>query len=63
MNGLRKKCEKPPFLAFWAKMANFGQFLAKMVKTGIFFKKPLGKFLQRFRKSNEQRDGQTDVIP
>ena len=49
MNGLRKKFEKPPFLAFWAKMANFGPFLAKMGQTRIFFKqargaRSLGKF-------------------
>ena len=31
-------------MAFWAKMANFGQFLAKMGKTGIFFKKAFGTF-------------------
>ena len=40
MSGLQKKNGKNlHFLAFWAKMANFGQFLAKMGKTGIFFKK------------------------
>ena len=46
MKGFREKCEKPPF---WAKMANFGQFLAKMGKTGIFFKKALGTFLSRLQ--------------
>ena len=35
MNGLRKKCEKPSFWAFWAKKANFGQFLAKMGEMGL----------------------------
>ena len=44
-------------------MANFGQFLAKMVKTGMFYKKALGTFLTRLQaltnckvseKSNEQ---------
>ena len=42
MNGLRKKCENLHFLAFWAKMANFGQILAKM---GFFFQK---KCLEHF---------------
>ena len=31
------------------KMANFGHFLAKMGKMGIFFKKALGTFLSRFQ--------------
>ena len=44
MNGMRKKCENLHFWAFWAKIANFGQFLAKMGKTEIFFKKTLGTF-------------------
>ena len=44
-------------------MANFGQFLAKMGKTGIFFKKALGTFFSQLQvltnckvseKSNEQ---------
>ena len=49
MNGLQKKCEKPAFLA---KKGNFGQILAKMVKTGTFFKKALTSpnKLQSFRK-------------
>ena len=47
MNGFREKCEKPKFLAFWPKMANFGQFLAKMCETG-FFQKPLGTFFPPF---------------
>ena len=46
-------CEKNAknlhFLAFWAKMANFEQFLAKMGKTGIFFKKALGTFFSRLQ--------------
>ena len=63
MKGFREKCETPPFLALWAKMANFGQFLAKMGKTEIFFKKALGTFLSPIHvlpnckvseKSNEQ---------
>ena len=56
-------------------MANFGQFLAKMGKTGIFFKKAVGKCFSRLQaltnckvseKSNERfssnrvTDGQTD---
>ena len=49
MNGLRKKCEKPLFFAFWAKMANFGQFLAKMGKTGIFSKKEFGTFFSQLQ--------------
>ena len=45
MNGLGKKNAKNlHFLAFWAKMANFGQFLGKMGKTGIFSKKRLENF-------------------
>ena len=46
MNGLQKK---PPFWAFWAKMATFGQFLAKIGKTGISFKKALGTFFSRLQ--------------
>ena len=42
MNGLQKKCEKTSI--FWAKMANFGQFLAKMGETEFFFKKAFGTF-------------------
>ena len=42
--GIPRKCEKPPFWAFWAKMTNFGQFLAKMGKTGFFSKKRLEHF-------------------
>ena len=30
-------------------MANFGQFLAKMGKTGIFFKKALGTFFSHLQ--------------
>ena len=36
---IAKKCENLHFWAFWAKMANFGQFLVKMGKTEIFFQK------------------------
>ena len=36
MNGLRKNAKNLHFWKFWAKMANFGQFLAKMGKTEIF---------------------------
>ena len=49
MNGIVKKCEKmekPPFLA---KMANFGQFLAKMGKKGIFSKKRLEYFIHAYK--------------
>ena len=34
---------------YWAKKAIFGQYLAKMGKTGIFFKKALGTFLSRLQ--------------
>ena len=49
MNGLQKNAKNLHFWAFWAKMANFGQFLAKMGKTGIFFKKALGTFFSRLQ--------------
>ena len=49
MKGFREKCENLHFWAFWAKMANLGQFLAKMGKTGIFFKKTLGKFFSHLQ--------------
>ena len=32
------------FWEFWSKMANFGQFLAKMGETGFFSKKHLEHF-------------------
>ena len=35
MKGFREKAKHLPF---WAKMANSGQFLAKMGKTGFFQK-------------------------
>ena len=35
-NGFQEKCGKLPFWAFWAKKANFGQFLVKIGKTGVF---------------------------
>ena len=38
MNGLRKNANNLHFLAFWAKMVNFGQFLAKMGETEFFQK-------------------------
>ena len=49
MNGLQKKCEKPPFLGILGQIANYGQFLAKMGKTGNFFKKELGTFFSRLQ--------------
>ena len=50
MNGLQKKNAKNlHFWAFWAKMANFGKFLAKMDKMGFFFKKALGKFFSHLQ--------------
>ena len=48
MNGLQKNA-KNYFLAYWAKMANFGQFLAKMGKTGIFSKKRLEHFSRAYK--------------
>ena len=70
MNGLRKKMRKPPFLA---KKANFGQFLAKMSKTGFFLKSAWNIFVaitspkcKVSEKSNERiwrkgvANGQTD---
>ena len=52
MNGLQKNAKNLHFWAFWAKMANFGQFLAKMGKTGIFFKKALGTFFRSYFLTN-----------
>ena len=49
MKGFRKNAKNLHFWAFWAKMTNFGQFLAKMGETGIFFKKALGTFLSRLQ--------------
>ena len=49
MNGLQKNAKNLHFWAFWAKMANFGQFLANMGKTGIFFKKALGTFFSHLQ--------------
>ena len=54
MNGLRKNAKKLQFWAFWAKMANFGQFLAKIGKTGIFSKKRLALTAKFQNKSNER---------
>ena len=45
MNGFREKCKKLRFWTFWAKKANFGQFLAKMMK---MIKKALGTFFLTF---------------
>ena len=49
MNGLQKKCENLHFWAFWAKMANFGQFIWPKGQNRNFFKKALGKFLLRLQ--------------
>ena len=49
MNGLRKKCEKSPFWAIWSKMANFGQFSAKIGKMGSFFKKTAWNILSHLQ--------------
>ena len=37
------------FWAFWAKMANFGQFLAKMGETGFCSKKRLEQFCRAYK--------------
>ena len=49
MNGFRKNVKNLHFLAFWAKMANLGQFLGKMGKTGIFLKKRLEHFSRAYK--------------
>ena len=49
INGLQKNAKNLHFWAFWAKMSNFGRFLAKMGKTVIFFKKALGTFFSRLQ--------------
>ena len=36
MKAFGEKCEKPPFLAFWAKLANFGNFWPKWAKRELF---------------------------
>ena len=45
MNRLRKNAKNLRFWAFLAKKANFGQFLAKIGKTGIFQKSAWNIFL------------------
>ena len=52
MKGFREKCEKLHFWAFWAKIPNFGQFLAKMGETGILFKKALRTFFSLLQALN-----------
>ena len=63
---MRKNAKHLRFWAFWAKMANFGQFLAN-----FFFKKALGTFFLRLqaltnckvsKKSNERTDKQYSHI-
>ena len=49
MKGFQEKCENLHFWEFWAKIANFGQFLDKMGKTGIFFKHVLGTFFSHLQ--------------
>ena len=41
-----KNAKNLHFLAFWAKMVNFGQFLAKMGETGFFQKSAWKIFLR-----------------
>ena len=62
MNGLRKNAKNLHFLAFWAKMANFGQFLAKMGKTRIFWKKALGTFFSRLHALTNCKDSEKKVM-
>ena len=45
----KKNAKNLHFWAFWAKMANFGQFLAKMGKTGIFSRKRLEHFSRAYK--------------
>ena len=49
MNRLRKKAKNLHFWEFWPKMVNFGQFLAKMGKTGFFSKKRLEQFCHAYK--------------
>ena len=53
------------FWAFWAKMSNFGQFLAKMGKTVIFSKKRLEHFRTVLRNcvTDERTNERTDANP
>ena len=51
--------QKPLFLAFWAKKANLGHFLAKMGKTGINCKVS-EKVMDRFWANVWHTDGGTD---
>ena len=44
-----KNAKNLHFWAFWAKMPHFGQFLAKMGETRIFFKKALGTFFSHLQ--------------
>ena len=46
---MRNKFEKPQFWIFWAKMANFRQFLAKIGKTGFFSKKRSEHFSRAYK--------------
>ena len=49
MKGLQKNAKNLHFWAFWGKMANFGQFLAKMGKTANFSKKRLEHFSRAYK--------------
>ena len=49
MRGSGKKCKKPPFLGLLGQNGQFWKFLAKMGKTGIFFKKALGTFFSHLQ--------------
>ena len=41
--------QKTSIFGYLCQKGHFGQFLAKMGKTGIFFKKALGTFFSRFQ--------------
>ena len=49
MHGLQKNMKNLHFWAFWATMANFGPFLTKRGKTGIFSKKRLEHFCRAYK--------------
>ena len=49
MNGLREKCEKPPFFGILGQEGQFWTVLGQNGRNGIFFKKALGTFLSRLQ--------------
>ena len=63
MNGLRKKCEKPPLFGILGQNGQFWTVFGQNGQNGIFFQKSAWKIffaltspnkLQNFRKSNER---------